>query len=301
VDVVVSGSTGLIGSALCPALEQAGHRVIRLVRNNGTEGTLRWDPARDAIDPGGFEGVDAVVHLAGAGIGDKRWTEERKREIRDSRTRGTTLLAESLAGLARKPSVLVSASAVGYYGNTGDRAVTEDGPPGDDFLARVCIEWEAATAPAERAGIRVACIRSGIVLTPNGGVLKRMLWPMKAGVGGRIGTGKQYMSWITLDDEVGAILHVLATESLSGAVNLTAPNPVTNADYTTTMGKVLRRPTAIPVPVRLLRIPYGMELVHSLLLIGQRVIPKKLDDSGYRFRHPGLEPALRALLDRPAA
>ena len=299
---MITGASGLIGTALVPALQRDGHRVLRLVRGDrGGADTLGWDPAAGRIDATGLEGVDAVVHLAGAGIGDKKWTPERKREIRESRTRGTTVLCDALAGLERKPAVLVSASGVDYYGAHGDEPLTEDSPPGDGFLAEVCVDWEAATAPAEQAGIRVVRLRTGPVLSADGGVLKRMLFPFKAGLGGRIGTGKQWMSWISIVDHVGAILHVLGRDDLSGPVNSTAPNPVTNGEYTKTLGTVVRRPTAIPTPITPLKVLYGMELVHSLLLTGQRVLPKRLLDTGYRFEHAELEPALRALLGKPAA
>ncbi|MGH9049230.1 MAG: TIGR01777 family oxidoreductase [Acidimicrobiia bacterium] len=301
-DVAITGASGLIGSALVPALRRDGHRVLRLVRDgSGSADTIEWDPAAGRIDAAGLDGVAAVVHLAGAGIGDKKWTPERKREIRESRTRGTTLLAETLAGLASKPSVLVSASGVDYYGVHGDEVLTEESPPGDGFLAEVCVAWEGATAPAEQAGIRVVRMRTGPVLSADGGVLKRMLFPFKVGLGGRIGTGKQWMSWISIVDHVGAIRHVLGRDDVAGPVNSTAPNPVTNADYTKTLGSVVRRPTAIPTPITPLKVLYGMELVHSLLLTGQRVVPRRLLDTGYRFEHPALEPALRALLGKPAA
>ncbi len=301
-DVAITGASGLIGSALVPALRRDGHGVLRLVRDDsGSADTIGWDPAAGRIDAAGLDGVAAVVHLAGAGIGDKKWTPERKREIRESRTRGTTLLAETLAGLASKPSVLVSASGVDYYGVHGDEVLTEESPPGDGFLAEVCVAWEGATAPAEQAGIRVVRMRTGPVLSADGGVLKRMLFPFKVGLGGRIGTGKQWMSWISIVDHVGAIRHVLGRDDVAGPVNSTAPNPVTNADYTKTLGSVVRRPTAIPTPITPLKVLYGMELVHSLLLTGQRVVPRRLLDTGYRFEHPALEPALRALLGKPAA
>jgi hypothetical protein len=302
VDVAITGASGLIGSVLVPALERDGHRVMRVGRGEarGTD-ELRWDPAAGEIDAAALEGVGAVVHLAGAGIGDKKWTPQRKQEIRESRTRGTTVLCDALASLSAKPAVLVSASGVDYYGAHGDEPLTEDSPPGDGFLAEVCIEWEAATAPAEQAGIRVVRMRTGPVLSADGGVLKRMLFPFKAGLGGRIGTGKQWMSWISIVDHVGAIRHVLERQEVSGAVNSTAPTPVTNAEYTKTLGSVVRRPTAIPTPITPLKVLYGMELVHSLLLTGQRVLPQRLLDTGYRFEHSELEPALRALLKKPAA
>lgn len=303
VDVLVTGAAGFIGSALVPVLERDGHRVVRLTRETGAKGvdTLRWDPTEGRIDAAGLEGLGAVVHLAGAGIGDKRWTSSRKRAISESRTQGTLLLAATLAGLAKKPAVLVSASAIGYYGPRGDEELGEDSPAGDDFLAGVCLAWEQATAPAEEAGIRVVKIRTGVVLSPRGGVLERMLLPFKLGLGGRLGTGRQYMSWISLDDEVGVICHLIGRADVSGPVNLTAPNPVTNAEYTKTLGAVLRRPTAVPTPITPLRVLYGRELVDLLLLTGQRVVPKRLAASGYGFRHTELEPALREMLGRPAA
>lgn len=301
-DVAITGASGLIGSALVPALERDGHRVVRLVRSDPAgPDTLHWDPAAGRIDAAGLEGIGAVVHLAGAGIGDKKWTPERKREISESRTRGTTLLADALAGLDSKPNVLVSASGVDYYGAQGDEVLTEASPAGSGFLADVCIDWEAATAPAEQAGIRVVRLRTGPVLSADGGVLKRMLFPFKTGLGGRIGTGRQWMSWISIVDHVRAIGHVLDRDDVSGPVNSTAPSPVTNAEYTKTLGRVVRRPTAIPTPIRPLKMLYGMELVHSLLLTGQRVVPQRLLDTGYRFDHSELEPALRSLLGKPAS
>jgi hypothetical protein len=214
--------------------------------------------------------------------------------------RGTTLLSETLASLAKPPAVLVSASAVGFYGPRGDEEITEESEQGEGWLTEVVREWEAATGASEQAGIRVVRVRSGQILSAEGGVLKRLLFPFKAGLGGRIGTGKQYMSWITIGDEIGAIRHVMARDDLAGPVNLTAPNPVTNTTFTKTLGGIVRRPTAIPTPVRLLKIPYGVELVFNLLLSGQRVLPRRLQESGYRFEHEELEPALRDVLDKPA-
>jgi uncharacterized protein len=295
VDVLVTGSHGLVGSALVPGLRADGHRVVRLVRD-GTEGAddVQWDPASGTIDAGGLEGVDAVVHLAGAGIGDKKWTAERKQLILSSRTLGTRLLAETLAGLSRPPAVLVSGSAVGYYGDRGSDLLTEQAPPGDDFPAQVCLAWEAATVPAAEAGIRV--VRTGIVLAAHGGALKRMLLPFKLGLGGRIGSGAQYMSWIALDDEVGAIRHLLTADGVSGPVNLTAPNPATNSEFTTALGRAVHRPTILPTPLAPLKVVFGGELVEHLLVEGQRVVPRVLESSGYEFRHPDLDGALQAVL-----
>ncbi len=249
-DVLVTGAHGLIGSALLPRLRADGHRVVRLVRG-APEGAddVRWDPAADTIDAAGLEGVDAVVHLAGAGIGDKKWTPARKQLILESRTQSTDLLARTLAGLTRPPQVLLSGSAVGYYGDQGEQVLVEESPPGDDFTAQVCVPWEAATAPAEAAGIRVVHLRTGIVLAAHGGALQRMLLPFKLGLGGRVGSGEQYMSWIALDDHVGALRHLLTTDSVRGAANLTAPNPATNAEFTRALGNALHRPTVLPTPL----------------------------------------------------
>jgi uncharacterized protein (TIGR01777 family) len=302
-DVAITGSTGLIGSALVERLGARGHRAVRVVRGDATPGrdVVRWDPAAGTIDAAGLEGLDAVVHLAGAGIGDKRWTDERKRLILESRVQGTTLLARTLAGLERKPAVLVSGSAVGYYGARGDEPLTEDAPPGDDFAAGVCTQWEASTAAAADAGIRVVRIRTGIVLARHGGALARMVLPFSLGLGGRIKSGRQYMSWIALDDEVEAILHAITHAELDGPANLTAPNPVTNAEFTKTLGAVLRRPTVLPTPLLPLKAVYGGELVQHLLVEGQRVLPAKLDATGFEHAHPELEGALRAVLGKPAA
>ena len=298
-DVAVTGSHGFIGSALLPALTRAGHRPVLLVRRRPAgDDELSWDPEAGTIDAAGLDGIGGVIHLAGAGIGDERWTDARKRLILESRTKGTSLLARTLAGLTRPPSVLVSASAIGYYGNRGDEPLDEQSAPGDDFVAGVCVQWEAATTPAADAGIRVARVRSGIVLGREGGVLARMLLPFRLGLGGRIASGRQYMSWISIDDEVGAILHALTQDRVTGPVNLTGPAPVTNAEFTKTLGRVVRRPTVIPTPLLPLRARYGSELVQHLLVEGQRVVPKQLEESDYRFAHPTLEEVLRAAVDR---
>jgi uncharacterized protein (TIGR01777 family) len=302
VDVLVTGAHGLIGTALIPRLRAGGHRVVRLVRSE-PEGAddVRWDPVAGTIDAAGLEGVDAVVHLAGAGIGDKKWTPARKQLILDSRTQGTDLLARTLAGLTRPPEVLLSGSAVGYYGDRGAEELTEASAPGDDFPARVCMAWEAATAPAEEAGIRVVHLRTGIVLAAHGGALGRMLLPFKLGLGGRIGSGDQYMSWISIDDHVGAIQHLLTDESVHGAANLSAPNPATNSEFTHALGDALHRPTVLPTPLLPLKAVYGGELVQHLLVNGQRVFPRVLQERGYEFAHEQLDDALRAVLAAPAA
>ena len=302
-DVLVTGSSGFIGSALLPALVDAGHRPLRALRTptipKGVD-AIAWDPDAGTIDAESLEGIGAIVHLAGAGIGDKRWDDARKRLILESRTKATRLLADTLAALSKPPSVLVSGSAVGYYGSRGDEVLTEDSPAGDDFVSDVCVQWEHAAQAAVDAGIRVVPIRTGIVLGRQGGVLARLLVPFKLGVGGRTGSGKQWMSWISLDDEVSAILHAVGNDALHGPANLTAPNPVTNAELTKTLAKVLHRPAFLPTPTLPLKALYGGALVQHLLLEGQRVLPKQLEASGFGFAHPTLEVALHSILDRPA-
>ena len=294
--ILVTGSHGLIGSALVTALEKDGHDVVRLVRGPAAPGEVHWDPAAGQLDLAGTDKIDGAVHLAGEGIGDKRWTPEQKRRIVDSRVASTDLLARSLASAGHRPSVLISASAVGIYGDRGDVVIDEDSPAGAGFLAEVCRQWEAATAPAADDGIRVVVARNGIVLSPQGGALKKLLPLFKIGMGGRLGSGRQYLSWISIDDEVGAIMFALQNDSLSGPVNLTAPHPVTNAEFTKTLGAVLGRPTVVAAPKFGLSAVLGHELVSEMLLAGQRVMPMRLLGGGYTFRDPELEPALRRLL-----
>ncbi|HEX7277623.1 MAG TPA: TIGR01777 family oxidoreductase [Acidimicrobiales bacterium] len=297
--IAVTGSHGLIGTALVEALTGDGHYVTTLVRSSHAgPDQVRWDPAAGTIDAAALEGHDAVVHLAGVGIGDHRWTDDHKRAVLDSRVQGTSLLATTLAGLDRPPKVLASASAVGYYGDTGSRAVTEVDGPGSGFLADVVRQWEDATEPAAKAGIRVARFRSGVVLTDRGGALDKQLLPFKMGLGGRVGTGEQYLSWISLDDEVSAIRHLLATDSIEGPVNLTTPNPVTNAEFTRALGTVLGRPTMMPVPKLALHTMFGKEMVAEMLLVGQRVLPVVLQQSGFGFVDDEIEAALRRILGK---
>lgn len=295
--LAVTGASGLIGSSLVPALTAAGHRVTRLVRSAPAADEIRWNPAAGELDPDRLEGMDGVVHLAGENIAGGWWTTERKRRILESRVQGTRLLAGVLAGLQSPPRVLVSASAVGYYGDRGDRILTEESPPGEGFLADVAEVWESATEPARLVGIRVVNLRLGIALTPAGGALAQMLRPFRLGLGGPLGNGRQWMSWIALDDAIGALLHALATETLVGPVNAVAPEPVTNADFTRTLGRVLHRPTVFRVPAPVLRLALG-EMADALLLSSTRVLPHRLQGSGYRFRHPSLEGALRHVLAR---
>jgi uncharacterized protein (TIGR01777 family) len=298
VDVAISGASGLIGSALTKSLVNDGHRVLRLVRGGLTDGDdIGWDPDVGRIDAPALEGIDAVVHLAGAGIGDQRWTDERKREIRESRVRGTAALAGAIASREHKPKVFVSGSAIGIYGAArGDELLDEDSPLGDDFLSKVAQAWEAEAQPAEDAGVRTVRIRTGIVLAPHGGVLKQMLLPFKLGIGGKQGSGKQWMSWIALADEIAAIRFAIDDQRVRGPVNLVAPNPVTNAEFAQTLGHALHRPTVLPTPLLPLKLRYGSELVETLLLGSQRVVPKRLEAVNFGFTSPVLASALEAML-----
>ncbi len=297
----MTGSSGLIGTALRQRLVADGHQVVAVVRRpvSADESAIRWDPEAGTIDAAGLEGVEGVVHLAGAGIGDARWTEARKRLVVESRTRSTELLATALAGRDTKPAVLVSGSAVGYYGDRGDEVLTEASAPGDDFLAGLCVAWEAATTPAIEAGIRVATIRTGIVLSTEGGALPKLLRLFRLGLGGRFGSGRQWWSWITLDDQVEAIGWLL-THPVSGPVNLTAPQPVTNAQFTKDLGHALHRPAVLPVPRFGPGLVVGRELARALLFTSARVQPGALEGGGYPFLHPDLPDALTAVLgDNP--
>ena len=295
-NVLISGATGLIGSALVPELEAKGHTVTRLSRSGSGTGTVRWDPSAGTID-GDLEGTEAVVHLAGESIAQGRWSPDKKRRILDSRVQGTRLLAERIAALSTPPKVMVSTSAVGYYGDRGGEVLTEESAPGEDFLARVCREWEAAAEPARRAGIRVVHPRLGIVLSPEGGALGTTLPIFKLGGGGKIGSGRQWWSWVALDDVVGSTVHALTDEGVEGPVNVGSPNPMTNAEYTKVLGKVLGRPTVLPLPAPAARVMLG-EVADALLLASQRMRPTRLQDTGYAFRYPQLEGALRHLLGR---
>ena len=291
--VAISGATGLIGSALAARLRARSVRVRRLVRTAHPQSPddIVWDPMRGVLSPNDLEGADAVVHLAGEPLAH-RWTDARKRAIRESRVRGTELVARTIAALDRRPRVLLSGSAIGIYGDRGDEPVDEESALGSDFLAGVTREWEAASVAAADAGVRVVLLRSGIVLSPKGGALERLLLPFRLGVGGPIGNGRQWMSWISLDDHVRAMEHALATTGLHGPVNLVSPNPVTNAEFAATLGRVLSRPALVPAPAFALELVYG-EMARATILAGQRVLPKVLLRTGFQFAHPTLEQALR--------
>lgn len=297
--VVVAGAGGLIGSSLLGVLASEGHEAVRLVRRAPGSGEIEWDPARGELDPAALSGADAVINLGGAGIGDERWTRDRKQLILQSRLDVTNLLATTIASVEKPPSVFLSASAIGYYGDRGDELLTEESPAGDseDFLVRVCEDWEAATVPAARAGVRTVLLRTGLVLDADGGALGKMLLPFKFGLGGRLGSGKQWWSWISLEDEVRAIVYLL-TSGLAGPVNLTAPNPVTNADFTSALGDVLGRPTALPVPRKGLEVVLGKQLAAALVFTSARVVPDRLLGDGFAFSTPDLREALSQVLGR---
>ncbi len=292
----MSGSHGLVGMALIKALESESHDIFRLVRHApNVETEIEWSPDRYSIALARLEGFDAVVHLAGESIAEGRWTDEKKKRIRESRVKGTRLLGDALANLTNPPQTFVCASAIGFYGDRGDEVLTEKSEPGKDFLSDVCVEWEKATALATEKGIRVVNCRFGIILDAKGGALAKMLPPFRMGVGGKIGSGKQWMSWIALDDVVGGIKFALANDSIRGPVNFVAPAPVTNAEFTKTLGKVLSRPTIFPIPAFGVRLLFG-EMADALLLSSQRVESAVLQTSGYLFQYAQLERALRHVL-----
>ncbi len=297
--IVISGSSGLVGSSLAPFLTTGGHRVTRLVRRKPVQGKNEsyWDPYKKIIDRDIFNGADAVIHLSGDNIGSGLWTKEKKKIILESRIVPTSLIAETCAGVRKPPGVFISASAMGYYGSRGDEVLTEESGPGSGFLPEICTRWEASAAPAEKKGIRTLFMRLGVVLSPEGGALKRLLLPFSLGAGGRIGNGKQYLSWITIDDLLGALLHIISKEKISGPVNLVTPNPVTNREFSRILSRVLKRPAFFHLPRFLIEAVFG-EMGREVLLGSTRVKPVKLEDSGYKFRNPGLEDALRYILGR---
>ncbi|MEV0477050.1 TIGR01777 family oxidoreductase [Streptomyces prunicolor] len=293
--IAVTGASGLIGSALVRSLTADGHEVVRLVRR-GARGAdeVCWDPEGQYVDAAGLDGCDAVVNLAGAGVGDHRWTDAYKKTVRDSRVLGTAALAEAVASLDRPPRVWVNGSAIGFYGETGDRAVDESAPPGDGFLPALCTEWEEATAPVQEAGVRTVFARTGLVVAREGGAWAKLFPLYKAGLGGRFGNGRQYWSFVALHDEVAAIRHLIDTDGLSGPFNLTAPNPVTNREIAAAMGRVLRRPNLFTVPAPALKLVLGE--MSGDVLGSQRVLPKRLLESGFTFAFPEIEGAIRAAL-----
>ncbi|MFT4586736.1 MAG: hypothetical protein ACI9VS_001176 [Candidatus Binatia bacterium] len=296
-NILISGSTGLVGTALCATLASEGHRVIRLVRGRSEIGpnAVAWDPVTGQIDTEKFGDINAVIHLAGEGVGNGRWTAAKKRRILESRRLGTRLLAEMTAQMNPRPAAFLSASAIGRYGSCGDEILTEKSASGSDFLADVCAEWESATQPASDAGIRVALLRIGVVLSPDGGALGKMLFPFKLGLGGPIGGGRQWMSWIGLDDTVGAICHALTETRVKGAVNLVAPNPVTNREFAQALGRALGRPAILPIPGFIIGLIFG-EMGIATALSSARVSPEVLEQTGYQFLYPRLDEALAELL-----
>lgn len=297
--VVVGGASGLIGTALCARLVAEGHEVTRLVRKKtGAPGEVEWDTERGTLDPADLEGHDAGVCMAGAPIGDHKWTPEYKATIRDSRVNSMSLLARTFAALSQRPAVLACGSAIGYYGDRGDEVLTEESGNGTGFLAGVVRDLEAAGAPAEEAGVRLVRLRTGIVMTAKGGVLKKQLPAFRRGMGGRLGSGRQWLSWVDVDDYVAAIIHVLSTPEIDGAVNLTAPEPVTNAEYTHTLGHVLGRPTLMHVPALALEMMMGKEMVEDMIIASQRVLPVVLQRTGFAFGRPTIEASLRAALGK---
>lgn len=295
--IAITGSSGLVGSTLVPLLTTGGHSVTRLVRHEAGEGEVAWNPQAESFDASLLDGIDAIVHLAGENIAASRWNNRVKQRLRDSRVVATRRLCEGLAKMSAPPKVLVCASAIGFYGDRGEELLDEDATVGSSFLAELARDWEAATEPAAEAGIRVVNLRYGVILSPKDGALAKMLLPFKLGGGGRVGSGRQYWSWISIDDAAGAILHALMTDNLRGPVNAVAPNPVTNQEFTKTLGRVLGRPTVMPMPAFAARLALG-EMADELLLASARVEPKKLLRSGYDFRQPTLEAALRHLLGR---
>lgn len=290
--VLIAGASGLVGSALVPALESEGAAVTRLVRTPARTGEIEWHPNNDQLDPSQLEGFDAVIHLGGENIAAGRWTDDQKRKIRDSRVNGTHLLSEALAKLTKRPKVFVCASATGIYGDRGDEILDDQSESGGGFLAGVCREWEQATGPAVQAGVRTVNLRFGPILAREGGMLAKLLTPFKMGMGGKVGSGKQYISWVSIDDAVGAVKVALNDESIRGPLNVVSPNPVTNEIFTKALGHVLSRPTALAMPAFAARLAFG-EMADEMLLVSQRVIPKRLVQAGYEFQQPELEGALR--------
>jgi len=295
--VLISGSSGLIGSALVKSLRERGETVVRLVRSEGitNEPHVVWDPQAGKVDPDDLEGFDAAIHLAGSSVAEGRWTAARKAEIRSSRVLSTLLLCDEFTAIESPPKVLLCASAIGYYGDRGEELLVEESGAGRGFLSHLCKCWEGATSPAIQRGIRVVNLRFGLVLSPNGGALRKMLGPFQMGLGGVLGSGDQYMSWVTIDDAVGGIEFAFDNEEISGPVNLVSPGAVTNREFTRALAHALSRPAFFRVPGRLARIVFG-EAADELLLSSARVCPKRLMEAGFSFSHSELEPALRQML-----
>ncbi len=297
--ILVSGARGLVGNALRSELAKQGSEIVSLVRRTPAPGghEIEWHPNKGLIDAEKLEGFDVVIHLAGESIASSRWTDEKKKQIRESRVKGTTILSEAISKLSNPPATFVSASAIGFYGSRGEETLSEESGPGNDFLADVCMEWEESTVAARTKGIRTVLARLGIILDKEGGALEKMLTPFKMGIGGKVGDGKQWMSWIALEDVVRGLLFVIRDPSLSGPVNFVAPNPVRNVEFTKTLGSVLSRPTIFPVPAFAARLAFG-EMADGLLLSSARVEPKKLLASGFKFGYPTLKPALEEILKK---
>ena len=293
--ILIAGASGLVGSALVSKLKAEGAEVTPLVRSEAKSGEIEWHPDRGSIDAPALEGFDAVINLAGDGIAKGRWTEEKKRRILDSRVNGTRLLSETMANLSRKPATFINASAVGFYGSRGDELVDEESGPGEGFLAGVCRQWESATTLAEQAGIRVVKLRLGVILTKDGGIMGSMLGPFKLGLGGKVGSGEQVISWVAMDDVAGVISFILQNDSVRGPVNAVAPQPVTNEEFTKTLGRVLSRPTFMAMPAFAARLAFG-EMADEMMLSSTRVAAKVLNGAGFRFQYPELEGAVRAML-----
>jgi len=290
--IAIAGASGLVGSALIPVLEREGATITRLVRSTPKPGEIEWHPNQDAIEPNRLEGFEVIINLAGENIAAGRWTDDQKRKIRDSRVNGTHLMSEAIAKLGQKPRVFVCASATGIYGDRDDEILDEQSESGSGFLAGVCREWEKATEPASKAEVRVVNLRFGPIMSREGGMLAKLLTPFKMGLGGKVGSGQQYISWISIDDAVQAINLTINDESIRGPVNVVSPHPVTNEEFTKALGHVLNRPTALAIPAFAARLTFG-EMADEMLLVSQRVMPKKLEHAGFQFRYPGLEGALR--------
>ena len=291
--IALAGASGLVGTALIPALEAQGHEVTRLVRTAPRAGEIEWHPNKDQVSAVSLGGFDIIINLAGENIAGGRWTDEQKRKIRDSRVNGTHLLSEAIAKMERKPRTFICASATGIYGDRGDEVLDEQSESGGGFLAGVCREWEMACDLALKAGVRVVNLRFGPILAREGGMLSKLLTPFKMGMGGKVGSGRQYISWISLEDSVNAIVLAINDESIRGPLNVVSPNPVTNEVFTKTLGHVLNRPTALAMPAFAARLAFG-EMADEMLLVSQRVMPKRLNAAGFQFSYPRLEEAFRA-------